>query len=258
MPILSPSFETCFLNMYQAGQTPDAAMQAEREGVIDRYVGEGEEPFYYSLRLHSPCNRQAFAALVKEEIALAKRRNRYFFEWKEFDFPSMPFVPEILTRHGFQIARESRLLYAPAMPIEAPSGVTVRPVETDADFEVLLDVNEAAFGERSEWLNRSLRPEIKSGSKLVRAFVAYVNEKPACSAWIKVYSKIGFLFGGGTVPALRGKGAYRALVNARSEFAQGAGVEFLLSECTPFSEKILRSLQFIDGGKAVQWVHASA
>ena len=110
---MAATFESCFLNMYQAGKTPDSGMEAEREGVIDRYRGEGEEPFYYSLRLHSPCDKKAFDFLVKKEIALAKKRNRYFFEWKEYDLPALPFVPEGLRRHGFEVARESRLLYAP-------------------------------------------------------------------------------------------------------------------------------------------------
>ncbi len=251
-----PFFSDAFLTMFR-GELPDHGMRWDGTEFIDRYVGDGEEPFYYSLRLVKPLGRKALTELVAAEVALAKKRGRYFFEWKEFHLPPSEGLPEILERKGFGLARTSRLLYA--RPHSVPTiaaGVEVREVNDDATFDQLLDLNERAFGERSEWVDRSLRPEIKANPGQVRAFVAYVGGKPAASAWIKIYSRIGYLFGGGTVPELRGRGAYRSLVAARGKFAQSAGADFLLSECSPASEKVLRALQFQDGGVARQWVHA--
>ena len=239
------------------GDLPDTGMRFDGTAQVDRYVGDGEEPFYYSLRLVVPLQRKPLAELVAAEVALAKQRRRYFFEWKEFDLPPTEGLAEILERKGFGLARTSRLLYArPETAPAAVAGVEVREVKDDAAFDVLLDLNAQAFGERSEWLDRSLRPEIIARPELVRAYLAYVDGKPAASAWIKIYGKIGYLFGGGTVPALRGKGAYRSLVAARGKMAREAGADFLLSECSPASEKVLRALKFHDGGIARQWVHA--
>lgn len=240
------------------GALPDSGMRFDGTAYVDRYVGDGEEPFYYSLRFVTAPPPKELEKMIVDEIALAKTRRRYFFEWKEFDIPAIDGLDTLLERKGFSLARTSRLLYAPAaFTAELSAAVEVREVHDDAEFDVLLDVNEAAFGERSDWLDQHLRMEIRRNPNQVRAYVAFVSGKPAAAAWVKIYSHIGYLFGGGTVPALRGKGAYRALVAKRAQFAQTAGAHFVLSECSPSSEKVLRRLGFTDGGKARQWVHAS-
>lgn len=248
------SFENAFLEMLRAS-VPDLGMTAEIEPPVDRYIGEGAEPFYYSIRLNSPCTKDEFESAVLRELQLAKSRARQSFEWKIFELPKIDFLPDTLKRHGFILKRQSRLMYMAAdFKINCSNRVTVKPVLNGTDFELLLDVNEKAFGRRSDWLKTGLRREIIEKPNLVKAFIAFVDETPAACAWIKIYSNIGFLFGGGTIPELRGNGAYKAIVNERAKFANSVGVDFIISECSPDSERVLRSLEFVDAGNVQQFV----
>lgn len=248
------TFETAFLEKLQWEPPPDAGMRAEIDPPVDRYIGEGEEPFYYSVSAIQPCDEAEFDELVRREVSLARARRRTTFEWKTFDFQNMPFQDGALERNEFKLQRTSRLLHAPAAFVtDLPADVSVRVVGGN-DFELLMSLNERAFGQRAEWLSQGLRREIVEQPRKVKAFFAFVGDEVAACGWIKVYSKVGLLFGGGTLPDLRGKGAYRALVAARSQFAYAAGADYVACECSPDSERVLRALEFTDAGAARQWV----
>lgn len=231
-------------------------MRVENAPGVDRFIGVGPEAFQYSIRLNAPCTQVALLSLVDREITQAKKLGRKTLEWKAYDIPPLPFLPEALQQAGFVLRRESRLMYVETTAqLEISSDVELCPVTSDSDFDVLLDVNEAAFGARSDWLNQGLRFEVRDQTDRVKAWVVKVGGKPASAGWIKIYSGIGILFGGGTHPELRGRGAYRALVSERLRWARAAGARFIMSECSPHSERILRALGFTDAGRACQWVY---
>jgi GNAT superfamily N-acetyltransferase len=52
------------------------------------------------------------------------------------------------------------------------------------------------------------------------------------------------LFGGASLPSARGKGAYRALIAARWEYAVEIGAPALLTQAGPMSRPILERLGF--------------
>jgi len=242
--------------MFQGTTAPDHGMHGESDPPVDRYIGKGSEPFNYSVRINSPCLKSEAERTVRREVEIAKAMGRNSFEWKMFDFPPMEFLGEILSAQGFVLNRSSRLMFAPsAFTLRPQPSISVREIHSETDFDHLLEVNALAFGQRSEWLNQGLRREVLENSDRVKAFLASVDGKVAACGWIKRYSRIGFLFGGGTSPELRGRGAYKALVSARCAFARTAQVDYVASECSPQSEPILRALQFGDAGRALQWVY---
>lgn len=235
---------------------PDRGMRSEREDGIDRYLGKGDEDFFYSLRLAARCKSSRFETLLKKEEQLALARGRKSWEWKVFELPRRTdFQEEKLQKAGYRCDRRSRLFYAPSsIAIQKSPEIQIEEVRTDAKFQELLDVGEAAFGKRSLWLNDGLRLEVREVPHLVRAFIARIQGRTVAAAWIKIFGPIGFLFGGGTHPDFRGRGAYRSLVAARAGFAHSSGVPFVLSECSPDSEKVLKALSFLDAGRVSRWV----
>lgn len=247
-------FENAFLNMFDSADVPDIGMHCEQEFPVDRYIGPGPEPFYYSIRVNQSCSRAETEKVVQREIALAKKRGRKKFEWKTYDIPKLDSIDKTLERAGFKMEKPNRLMYASTnLRVEVPRGASVREVTNAEGFALLMNVNEDAFGVRAEWLEKSLKLEISQNPDKVKAYLAVVDNKIAAAAWMKVYTNVAYLFGGGTHPDLRGRGAYRALLSKRMAVARSNGIPFVIAECSPESEKILRSLNFTDAGPALRW-----
>jgi hypothetical protein len=75
-------------------------------------------------------------------------------------------------------------------------------------------------------------------------YLAWVEGKPAARAYA-AYTDHGLvLFGGASLPELRGRGAYRALVRARWEDAVARGTPALVTHAGAMSRPILRRLGF--------------
>jgi hypothetical protein len=186
---MEKAFSECFANMY-LGKLPDAGMRVEFTPNLTRYIGAGREPFDYSITSQTLCSPEEFRDQVRQEIQLAESRSRATFEWKVFETLGMPFQTQILAESNFFRRRTARLRFCQSdFEATTPESVFVKRVSTEADFETLLDVNEAAFGSRSLWLRESL------------------------------------------------------------------GLEIKLSECSPDSDRVLRSLGFTDGGIAEKWIY---
>ena len=95
--------------------------------------------------------------------------------------------------------------------------------------------------------------EINRDAPLTEVFAAYLHDTPIAAGWIRHFGSVSYLFGGSTLAKYRGQGAYRALVARRHQSASVLGSRFLVSECSPESERILKSLGFQDAGRALQF-----
>jgi hypothetical protein len=245
-------FQAAYLAMGEA-PSPDSGMSYAVEEGVCRYVGEGDETHFYSLSLTRPSRDAAtLAAVVAREKARAGRRPH---EWKEYDFPDAPALGAVLASHGYVVDRRAALMFAPVGFAVAPApGVAVERVATDAQVDALGSVGLAAFGRPMGSALESVRLGLREPRPLVEAFLCRVDGVAACGGWVKYYGAIGYLFGGGSVPALRGRGAYRALVAARLAAAKARGARFVVSECSPDSERVLDALGFARAGKALRHV----
>ncbi len=131
-------------------------------------------------------------------------------------------------------------------PEQGPPEVAVRPIET---FE------EMAMGLRIGWEAFETPPEVRDTdferrwrerqeSEAEVEFLAFLDGEPVGHA-LGVYCPFGcLLIGGATLPAARGRGAYRALVRARWDEAVRRGTPALVVQAAPTSEPILRRLGF--------------
>jgi predicted N-acetyltransferase YhbS len=136
-----------------------------------------------------------------------------------------------------------------AKPEPGPADVDVRIVETLADYIVARNIIFEAFdaapehrGAAREHLADEFRAEQEGGT--TATFVAFLEGVPVASGRAAYCQRGGLLFGGATLAAARGRGAYRALVRARWDDAARRGTPALVTQAAPTSEPILRRLGF--------------
>src|SRR5205085_8271441 len=72
-------------------------------------------------------------------------------------------------------------------------------------------------------------------------YAAYVDGQPVATAWtyFNPGSRFAGLFGGSTLEGYRGRGLYRALLQARAQAAIARGYRFLLVETREMSRPIV-------------------
>ena len=119
-----------------------------------------------------------------------------------------------------------------------PGDVEVRRVTTPEDMLVAAQIAAVAFG-----MDEPVPGPVDPEGRFVK-YLAYVGGEPVGQA-TAAFSEHGVtLFGGATLPAARGRGAYRALVAARWEDAVARGTPVLVTQAGPQSRPILARLGF--------------
>jgi len=134
-------------------------------------------------------------------------------------------------------------------PPPAPAGIVARRVETWEEYEASIGVTAAGFGmpetELEEWRAVAReRWDAEQAGHAVRTYLAWLGADPVAVGRMLPGPCAGFLIGGTTVPAARGRGAYRALVRARWEDAVAAGTPALVTQAGKTSRPILERLGF--------------
>jgi hypothetical protein len=147
-------------------------------------------------------------------------------------------------------------------PSDAPSHAPqceVRQVRTMSELDDALVVLARAFdlGPEEQDRDRLLAACTGPGARVTR-FVAYVGGAPASSGGINVYPELraAYLWGGGTVPELRGRGAYAAVLSARLVHARLRGIDVagIYARTTSAAPIVLR-LGFRQVGRMVGFSH---
>ena len=130
--------------------------------------------------------------------------------------------------------------------VTLPEGVTLRPVTTGADVGLLIEVHERVFGRDQSRLHQDLLAQLREAPQSVAMVLAMAGDEPVCSARVDFPpgSEFAGLWGGGTLPAWRGRGIYRALIAYRAGLAARRGYRYLTVDASADSEPILRRLDF--------------
>ncbi len=165
-------------------------------------------------------------------------------EWKTRAHDAAPGLHEALLARGFVPDETEAIMIgelAGLVRATVPDGVTVRQVVDAADVHALAATADRAFGdEPSEASVAALlrRQSVDPDLELWVAEVAGVMVSTGRLEPVRGTPVAGF-WGGATLPAWRGRGAYRAVVAARARSALEAGYTLAHSDSTAASRPIL-------------------
>jgi GNAT superfamily N-acetyltransferase len=182
------------------------------------------------------------------------------FEWKLYDYDQPPDLAGRLLAAGFTPEDEETLMVAavadvPTQP-RLPDGVRLQPVTGQAGVGLLVDVHDRVFGGDHSQLRRSLLAQLETAPDQLAMVVAMAGDEPVCSARAEFLPGTDFasLWGGGTLPAWRRKGIYRALVGYRAGLAAARGYRFLQVDASADSRPVLQRLGFVALARTTPYV----
>ncbi|WP_405586397.1 GNAT family N-acetyltransferase [Streptomyces sp. NBC_01190] len=173
------------------------------------------------------------------------------FEWKLYSHDHPADLGKRLLAAGFTPDPAETLMVAEiaALPSEValPDGVRLERVTDAAGIALMARAAEGAFGTGLAGLHARLLDQLTRSPDSLTLTVAMAGDEPVCSARVEFYPGTDFagLWGGGTVPAWRGKGIYRAMVAHRARIAADRGFRFLQVDASDESRPILERLGFV-------------
>jgi GNAT superfamily N-acetyltransferase len=224
---------------------PGAVVEAD--GGVLRWVAPGSQ---------TSC--VIWSALTAETADKAIAAQRAYFaargtavEWKYYDYDQPADLPARLLAAGFEPDEEEVMLVAETASISTtitlPAGVRLVPVTDEAGVAAMMAVRDLAFPESpGDELGERLLTQLHEAPEAVEMVVAMAGDEPVSAARIEFVSGTDFagLWGGGTVPAWRGQGIFRALVAYRAGQAAERGYRYLQVDALPTSRPILQRLGF--------------
>ncbi|OEV03139.1 GNAT family N-acetyltransferase [Streptomyces oceani] len=199
---------------------------------------------------------RAIAAQVRH-YAVRERE----FEWKLYAHDEPADLGARLRAAGFRPEPRETVMVANvaelATEVVLPEGVRLRPVTDPDAVEPLAEAHAAAFGTGRPELAEELRAQLAGEPETVAMVVATARGRPVSGARVELPPHADFagLWGGGTAPAWRGCGIYRALVAYRARIAAERGYRYLHVDASEQSRPILRRLGFIPLTTTTPYVH---
>lgn len=181
-------------------------------------------------------------------------------EWKARGHDAPADLGARLIRHGFAPADDETVMVgeasALAVPVELPTGVTVRRVWWDNtergkaavrdDVSRVLAMQEEVFGAGGHLSGDTLVRRVLGDPHNLELWVAeaLVDAAPVVVTAGRLElvpgTQFAGIWGGATRREWRGRGIYRALTAARARSALAKGVRYVHSDCTPDSRPILQ------------------
>jgi hypothetical protein len=186
------------------------------------------------------------------------------WEWKHYSYDTPPDLPDRLLAAGFRAEPAEALLVAEIAELEIdvapPPGVELRPVVDDAGIEMLVAVHDAVFGGDYSARGRTLLAELTRRPPAVAAVVALAGRTPIAAGRVGLPAGTDFasLWGGGTVPAWRSRGVFRAVVAYRATVARAHGYRYLQVDASDESRPILTRLGFVELATTTPFVYPAS
>ncbi|TJZ59370.1 GNAT family N-acetyltransferase [Streptomyces piniterrae] len=223
--------------------------RVERDGDVVRQVGGADDwnGVVWS-DLDGSTADAAIAAQVRHFTSLGRE-----FEWKVYAHDRPADLGERLRTAGFTAEPAEALMVAPVRGLRAagadfgpPEGARLLPVADAAGVELLVRVHEEVFGRPGARLRHRLLGRLAEDPGSVAMVVAMAGDLPVSAARIELTRGNVFagLWGGGTLPAWRGRGLYRALVAHRAWIAEARNFSYLQVDASDQSRPILERLGF--------------
>ncbi|NEK60210.1 GNAT family N-acetyltransferase [Geodermatophilus sabuli] len=193
-------------------------------------------------------------------IAAEVARSEGPLEWKLYSHDRPADLPDRLRAAGLRPEPAETVMVADLadlqLPVPTPGGVRLTTVEDDAGVEAMTDVHRGAFGTVHAGSGTAVRAALQLHPRPIEAVVAWAGDVPVSAGRVEFHEGTGFasLWGGGTLPAWRGRGVFRALVGHRAVLARDRGFRWLQVDALPASRPILQRMGFHPVAETTPWV----
>jgi GNAT superfamily N-acetyltransferase len=246
---------TALLDAYDAqlrahvhDRLPDS-IRFEADGPVLRMVGFGNRGWVLYRDLGG-LDGDELDELIARQVRIFAERGEPF-EWKLHGHDRPADLPERLRAAGFVPEDTETVVIAPvsaiAIDADVPDGVVLREASEPLDLARIARMEEAIWGDDHSWVVDDLGEERAADPEGLRIFVAEAGDVVVCAAWVRFPSGTEFatLWGGGTLPAWRARGIYRALVAHRARLAAERGRRYIEVDASDDSRPILERLGFV-------------
>ncbi|MFB7634575.1 GNAT family N-acetyltransferase [Streptomyces sp. NPDC056149] len=224
----------------------DPGTSVERDGPVVRQTGGPDD--WNGVLWSDLDGTTADAAIAAQRHHFAARG--LAFEWKTYAHDRPADLADRLRAAGFVPGPPESLMVARASDLaaepEPPAGVRLATVSGPAGVELTVRVHAEVFGTPAERLRHRLLAHLARDPDALVLVVALAGETPVSAARLELPAGTDFagLWGGGTLPAWRGRGVYRALVARRAALAAARGFRYLQVDASDRSSPILSRLGF--------------
>lgn len=183
------------------------------------------------------------------------------WEWKHYSYDQPPDLPGRLLAAGLTPEPTEALLVAEIadlnLDVSPPPGVVLREVVDERGVEALVSVHDNVFGGDHSAVGRTLLAGLARQPRTTEAVVAFAGQTPIASGRMEFHPRTDFasLWGGATLSAWRGRGAFRSLVAHRAAVAAVRGFRYLQVDASPDSRPILQRLGFVELATTTPFTH---
>jgi GNAT superfamily N-acetyltransferase len=231
----------------------------EADGKVVRFVG-GEVGWagvlWSDLDPNGSDAEAVIAAQIERFASLAGP-----WEWKLYSYDQPADLAERLTRAGFEPEPVEALMIAEiadlALDTAPPPGVELRDVVDEAGAAALVSVHDVVFGGDHSAIGRHVLAALDQQPLTTVGVVAWHDGAPISAGRLELLPGTDFasLWGGGTVPAWRGRGVFRSLVAHRAAIAAAHDYRYLQVDASPESRPILERLGFVQLATTTPFVY---
>jgi GNAT superfamily N-acetyltransferase len=224
-------------------------VQVERDGPLVRWLGAMNGGFVGYRDLGGLDGADLDDLIARQVRVFAERAER--FEWKLHAHDRPADLAQRLRAAGFVPEAEETVVIAAVASVAGepvlPDGVSLREVSDRDDLDRIATMEQAIWEDDHGWLVESLQTEQAADPQALTIVVAEAAGAVVCAGWVRLVDGSDFatLWGGGTLPAWRGRGIYRATVAYRANLAAQRGFRYLQVDASNDSRRVLERLGFV-------------
>jgi GNAT superfamily N-acetyltransferase len=250
-----------FEEQMRRNPAPEPGTSVERETAITRIVGA---PDTWRGVTWSDLRDDDAGDVIHDQI---KRLSPYGdWEWKLYSYDQPTNLSERLVTAGFVREADETVLVAALDELDLvacpPPGVEFVPVVDGPGVDALVAVHDEVFGGTHDAIGRVLLAGLEAQPTNVAAVLAVANGVTVSAGRVEFPQDrdLASIWGGGTLPAWRGRGVFRSLVAHRAALAAARGYRYLQVDASPDSCPVLKRLGFTELATTTphQWSAGSA
>jgi hypothetical protein len=216
-----------------------------------------------SIVLHSNIDDHNAGKVIENEIEYFAGRG-LDWNWKFYLHDRPSDLPERLVKRGFEPDEPGAIMVLDTMEaqpelLRQPSA-SIHPIKDAARLKEVIQVMEQVYGGNFSWITTRLGAHLQIPGYL-SIYVAEIDDQPGCAGWVYFPPNCDFatLWGGSTIPGMRHRGLYQAVLAARVQEAVRRGRRFLCLDASPMSQPIVarRGFKHLTTTQSFGWGHSN-